>query len=233
MLKDRKRLLETIAREARRTREMASHYAAFLAQYFATGDWFVTITLRDRPSQFEVNPAIPGHPRRYRVKKRCRQWNRSVKGMGKCHPDPRLKCWQPSSRYRKEPGPPVRDAALREIEHWLLELGWEAAGHSRQEIFNWLAAGKTAPQRRQLARFLCKRCLCCALERQRLDEQFSKLRTVATSTIAWVIAEEFGRIGGRWHVHMLVKGVSHIRRKKWWKRSFIRFGRTQIEAIHE
>lgn len=49
--------------------------------------------------------------------------------------------------------------------------------------------------------------------------------------IGWTLAEEFGRIGGRWHCHLLVSGVSHLRRRFWWAEAFRRFGRTDIKPF--
>jgi hypothetical protein len=50
-------------------------------------------------------------------------------------------------------------------------------------------------------------------------------------SIGWVVAEEFGRVGGRWHCHLLVSGVSALRRQFWWREAFRRFGRTRIEPF--
>src|SRR5260370_11601477 len=38
--------------------------------------------------------------------------------------------------------------------------------------------------------------------------------------MGWVIAEEFGRAGGRWHCHLLICGVSDLRRRFWWGEVF-------------
>lgn len=51
------------------------------------------------------------------------------------------------------------------------------------------------------------------------------------SPVGWVIAEEFGALGGRWHAHGLVSGVSHLIREFWWREAFRRFGRTRIEPF--
>jgi hypothetical protein len=234
MLKDRRIVVEKKANQIRRAREVVSDYGNFLAEHYSVGDWFVTITFRDRHKELEIDPKRPGQPRKFQAVKHYRDSKPSKNGLSMYEPDPRLKSWEPSSRNRVEPGPPVRDVALREIEHWLLELGWEAGNRRRQEIFDWLAEALAPIERRELARKLCGNCLCCALlEKDRFAKQFQELRLVATNAIHWTIAEEFGRVGGRWHVHLLVKGVSHLRRMKWWKRAFIRFGRTRIEAIHE
>ena len=234
MLKDRKRLVERMAANIRLQRQMVLEYGAFLRTLFNFGDWFVTLTFRDRHQDAESNfPRIyEGASSTLSLRRKDREGQRCKPT--KCAPDPRLENWEPDSRYRKEPGPPVRDAALREIEHWLLELGWEAAGHKRQEIFDFLADGLYGSERRRFARSLCRKCLCCAV----LDDpvsfhHYEEIRKVATTAIGWVVAEEFGRTGGRWHVHLLIRGVQHIRRKTWWRRAFSRFGRSRIEPIHE
>ena len=49
--------------------------------------------------------------------------------------------------------------------------------------------------------------------------------------MGWVIAEEFGALGGRWHCHGLVSGVSGLSRKFWWAEAHRRFGRTRIEPF--
>jgi hypothetical protein len=50
--------------------------------------------------------------------------------------------------------------------------------------------------------------------------------------IGWAIAEEFGRVGGRWHCHLLISGVSRLHRRFWWSEAFRRFGRTKIEPFN-
>src|SRR5579872_3736283 len=50
--------------------------------------------------------------------------------------------------------------------------------------------------------------------------------------IGWVLAEEFGRLGGRWHCHLLICGVSHLHRRFWWSEAFRRFGITRIEPFN-
>jgi len=225
MLKDKKLMVERWAANRRLFRAVVVQYAAFLRTLFSIGDWFVTLTFRDRHQDSWKANKLP--VKSYVVK-------RTNKVFTACPPDPRLTSWEPDSKNRPKPGPPVRDAALREIEHWLVELGWEAAGCTRQEIFNYLADGLYGNERQTFAKRICRRCLCCAL----LDDpvtlhHYFEIRKVATATIGWVIAEEFGRAGGRWHVHLLIQGVQHLRRKKWWKHAFVRFGRCRIEPIHE
>jgi hypothetical protein len=227
MLKDRKRLIEKFGRDRRLRVELVQQYGDFLRTLFAAGDWFVTLTFRDR-HQDATAVTEPAYDSSIRPKIRHVSGN-----IRECEPDPRIADWEPDSRYSAKPGPPVRDAALREIEHWLLELGWEAAGHKRQEIFDTLAGGLSGRERRAFAKSLVRKCLVCALVKDPVTLAFSvELRAITTSAIGWVIAEEFGRLGGRWHVHVLVKGVQQLRRKKWWKRAFIRFGRSRIEPIH-
>ena len=50
--------------------------------------------------------------------------------------------------------------------------------------------------------------------------------------MGWVLAEEFGAMGGRWHCHGLISGVSQLNRRFWWSEAFRRFGRTRIEPFN-
>lgn len=64
-----------------------------------------------------------------------------------------------------------------------------------------------------------------------IQEYLALLQKAAGAPIGWGIFEEFGRLGGRWHCHSLVAGVSHLRRTEWWKRAYQLFGRTRIEPF--
>ena len=228
MLRDKRRKVERIAANRKRTKELLPAYAAFLRTLFSLEDWVVTITFRDQ-YQDSVCYSIPGET------KKLHPWApfRREVSYSLLESDPRLTNWVPDSRFRKKPGPPVRDAALREIYHFLLELGWEAAGHSRQEMFDRLAEGLEGKVRRGFAKYLCRRCLCCELFNDPVTLSFFfKAEAIATTQIGWVIAEEYGNVSGRWHLHLLIRGVHHLRRRKWWRRSFVRFGRTRIEPLH-
>ncbi len=201
---------------------------------FASGDLFITFTLRDRHQDREASSLNPDKGECKKTRSGRKAKNASVSQPSKCPPDPRIGNWEPDSRYRPAPGPPVRDAALREFEHFLLEMGWECAGRNRQEQFDRLAEGMDRNERRNFARQVCKKCIICEiLKDPTLYSFYLEIHRLATRTIGWVIAEEFGRAGGRWHVHLLVRGAQKIRRKKWWRRAFIRFGRSRIEALHE
>jgi len=222
-----------MAANSRLRNQLVQEYGAFLRTLFGIGDWFVTLTFRDRRQDSVPVPATSGEPRSDTSEKQ-RELPTTAKDARRYPIDPRLECWEPDSRYRKEPGPPVRDAALREIEHWLLELGWEAAGRKRQEIIGALAQGLDGRERADFLRVLTKRCLLCELYNDPVTLSFFyEVQKLATRVVGWVISEEFGRAGGRWHVHLLIRGVQHLRRKKWWKRAFRRFGRSRIEPIHE
>jgi hypothetical protein len=48
MLKNRARLVERIAAENRRQRQLVQDYGDFLRTLFGPGDWFVTLTFRDK-----------------------------------------------------------------------------------------------------------------------------------------------------------------------------------------
>ena len=231
MLANRWRLTEALARNARLKRQIVRQYGDFLRTLFIVGDWFVTLTFRDRrqDSKFELirntDEKIKASTRKLTI--------RTVEHRNtKCPADPRLEDWEPDSRNRPKSGPPVRDAALREIEHWLIELGWEAAGRKRQEILESLSDGLEFKAKKRFLKLLSGRCLCCAVLADPVACSFYyEMRILATQAIGWVIAEEFGRLGGRWHVHLLITGVQRLRRTKWWKRAFVRFGRTRIEPV--
>jgi len=63
---------------------------------------------------------------------------------------------------------------------------------------------------------------------KRIREYLCDVEHATGQRIGWVIAEEFGRVGGRWHCHGLVTGVSKLNRKFWWAEAFRRFGRARI-----
>jgi hypothetical protein len=60
-------------------------------------------------------------------------------------------------------------------------------------------------------------------------EFFSEVRRDAGRQIGFVLAEEFGQIGGRWHLHGLATGVGQLSRKFWWSQAHALFGRCRIE----
>ncbi len=64
-----------------------------------------------------------------------------------------------------------------------------------------------------------------------IQEYFALLQAAADAPIGWMIAEEFGRLGGRWHCHALVTGVSKLLRKEWWRKAYELFGRSRIEPF--
>jgi hypothetical protein len=233
VLKDWENLVERIAARTQLGRRIVQQYGAFLRTLFSVGDWFVTLTFRDIHQ--DSKPESSEHSNvTHRLQRNLVRGQKRRRKPTKYPPDPRIESWEPNSKNKREPGPPVRDAALREIEHWLLELGFEAAGHRCQEIFDRLADGLSQRERTNFAKRVCKRCLVCEVLKDPVNFAFEyDIRKIATNAIGWVIAEEFGRVGGRWHLHILIRGVQHVRRKKWWRRAFIRFGRNRIEAIHE
>lgn len=65
----------------------------------------------------------------------------------------------------------------------------------------------------------------------RIYEYLSLLQKAASGPIGWVIAEEFGSIGGRWHCHILIAGVRNLPRKFWWAEAHRRFGWTRLEPF--
>lgn len=54
------------------------------------------------------------------------------------------------------------------------------------------------------------------------------LGKMAGAPIGFVIGEEFGPLGNRFHCHLLVCGVSHLSRRFWWYEAYRRFGRARI-----
>ena len=66
----------------------------------------------------------------------------------------------------------------------------------------------------------------------RIEEWLADIQaTAGGKQIGWLLAEEFGRIGGRYHCHLLVTGVVNQTRKFWWREAFRRFGRSEIRPF--
>jgi len=65
----------------------------------------------------------------------------------------------------------------------------------------------------------------------RIKDWLTDVEKAAGKPIGWMIAEEFGRLGGRWHCHALVTGVRHLYRGKFWLEAYRRFGYTRIEPF--
>ena len=65
----------------------------------------------------------------------------------------------------------------------------------------------------------------------RLNEYLMRLQITAGQPIGWVIAEEFGRLGGRYHGHALITGVRHLSLDFWRREAYRCFGRTKIELF--
>jgi hypothetical protein len=65
----------------------------------------------------------------------------------------------------------------------------------------------------------------------RVKKWLLEVQREADEPIGWMIAEEFGRLGGRWHCHGLVTGVSHLDRRVIWLRARRDFGYTRIERF--
>jgi hypothetical protein len=64
-----------------------------------------------------------------------------------------------------------------------------------------------------------------------IKEFLFRIQEPAGHPIRAMIAEEFGRVGGRYHAHVLVAGVAHLRRDEWWEKAYARFGRTRISPF--
>jgi hypothetical protein len=65
----------------------------------------------------------------------------------------------------------------------------------------------------------------------RITEFLSRIVSDAGRSIGWVIAEEFGRLGGRYHCHALISGVQHLSRQFWQREAYRCFGQTRIELF--
>jgi len=66
----------------------------------------------------------------------------------------------------------------------------------------------------------------------RIEEWLADIQgAVGAKHIGWLLAEEFGRLGGRYHCHLLVSGVLNQLRKFWWREAHRRFGRSQIKPF--
>ena len=65
----------------------------------------------------------------------------------------------------------------------------------------------------------------------RVKNWLTDVEKAAGNPIGWMLAEEFGRLGGRWHCHALVAGVARLPRKFWLLEAFRRFGYTRIERF--
>jgi len=65
----------------------------------------------------------------------------------------------------------------------------------------------------------------------RINEYLMRLQIAAGQPIGWVIAEESGRLGGRYHGHALITGVRHLSLDFWRREAYRCFGRTKIELF--
>jgi len=68
----------------------------------------------------------------------------------------------------------------------------------------------------------------------RLEDVLEYNRDVARSTgrpVGWVLAEEFGSLGGRYHCHQVMCGTEKLYRRFWWSEAFRRFGRSEISPF--
>lgn len=67
----------------------------------------------------------------------------------------------------------------------------------------------------------------------RIEEWLADIQAaVGGKQIGWLLAEEFGRMGGRYHCHLLLTGVAQQSRKFWWSEAFRRFGRSEIRTFN-
>lgn len=66
---------------------------------------------------------------------------------------------------------------------------------------------------------------------KRIELGLLDVQKLAGHPIGWIISEEFGGLGGRWHWHILVAGVSGLHRRFCWLEAQRRFGYTRIERF--
>lgn len=64
-----------------------------------------------------------------------------------------------------------------------------------------------------------------------IEEYLLLVQRDAGRSIGWAIGEEYGRLGGRWHCHVLVTGVKRLSRNFWQREAFRRFGYARIEIF--
>jgi len=69
----------------------------------------------------------------------------------------------------------------------------------------------------------------CDFVRHTITDFLQELQIAAGEPNAWVMAEDFGRIAGRWHCHALVDGVDDLDIDSWRAEAFRRFGISRIE----
>src|SRR5260370_38922136 len=66
----------------------------------------------------------------------------------------------------------------------------------------------------------------------RIEEWLADIQGAAGGKqIGWLLAEEFGRIGDRYHCHLLLAGVRNQQRKDLVRVTFRRFGRSEIRPF--
>jgi hypothetical protein len=68
---------------------------------------------------------------------------------------------------------------------------------------------------------------------RQIKEYLLLVQRDAGPPIGWVLAEEFGRLGGRWHCHVLITGVRQLSRDFWRREANRRFGYSRIEAFNQ
>ena len=85
MLKDRKRKVEKISAENRRREQLVNDYGDFLGTLFASGDLFITFTLRDRHQDREASSSNPDKGECKKTRSGRKAKNASVSQPSKSH----------------------------------------------------------------------------------------------------------------------------------------------------
>ena len=66
---------------------------------------------------------------------------------------------------------------------------------------------------------------------KRVESWLDDVAKSAAPSMGYVLAEEFGGLGGRFHCHFLLSGVKDLRRTFWWSELFRRFGYSEIKPF--
>lgn len=115
----------------------------------------------------------------------------------------------------------------REVERWAKRAQWRAMlPRAYGDFIAGLAAWDwfvTITFRNEIASDL-------AIER--IKEYLADIQRSTGKPVGWVLAEEFGSWGGRFHCHLLITGVARLYRHFWWSEAFRRFGRSEIRPFN-
>lgn len=69
------------------------------------------------------------------------------------------------------------------------------------------------------------------LSRKAVRRFLAELETAARQKITFVVAWEYGEVGGHLHCHALISGVGHMDVSRWVRKANARFGHAHIELF--